>query len=69
MVDEIAKIAVEEFERKPDGSWVCVKNSDVITNTQKVIRVTPGMMFKKGGKLWGVDVAEALEKMSAMPKN
>jgi hypothetical protein len=69
MTEEIAKIAVEEFEKKADGSWVCVKNSDVTTNTQKVIRIAPGMLFKKGGTFLGLDVVEALEKMSARPKN
>lgn len=61
---EIAKIMVEEFEKKPDGSWVCVKNSDITTKSQEVIRITPGMTFRKGVKLWGLDVADALDKMS-----
>ncbi len=69
MVDEITKIAVEEFEKKSDGSWVCIKNSDLITNTQKVIRIAPGMLFKKGGTFLGLDVVGALEKMSATPRN
>jgi len=61
---EIAKIMLEEFEKKPDGSWVCVKNSDITTKSQEVIRITPGMTFRKGFKLWGLDVAEALDKIS-----
>ncbi len=61
---EIAKIMIDEFEKKPDGSWVCIKNSDIMTTTQEVIRVSPGMTFRRGVKLWGLDVAEALDKIS-----
>ncbi len=64
-MDEIVKIAVEEYEKKPDGSWVCVKNSDVGTKLQRVIRVAPGMIFRKGVKFCGVDIAETLDKISA----
>lgn len=63
-MDEITKIAIEDFEKKPDGSWVCVKNSDVQSKTGKVVRITPGLTFKKGGKLSGLDIAEALDKIS-----
>ncbi len=63
-MDEITKIAIEEFEKKPDGSWVCVKNSDVTTKSQKVIRLIPGMTFKKGVVFCGVDIAEALDNIS-----
>jgi len=64
-MDEITKIAIEEFEKKPDGSWVCVKNSDVTTKLQRIIRLKPGMSFKKGVVFCGVDIAEALEKIGA----
>lgn len=64
-MDEIAKIAIDEFEKKPDGSWVCVKNSDVTTKLGRVIRVAPGTTFKKGGTLSGIDFVEALNKVSA----
>jgi hypothetical protein len=63
-MDEIAKIAVEEFEKKPDGSWVCVKNSDINTKLGRVIRVTPGHAFKKGGKFAGLDVVKTLDEIS-----
>ncbi len=63
-MDEISKIAVDEFEKQPDGSWTCVKNSDVTTKSQKVIRLMPGMIFKKGYLFCGVDVAETLDKIS-----
>ncbi len=69
MTEEVSKIAVEEFEKKPDGSWVCIKNSDIQTNTQRVIRIAPGMQFKKGGTFLGLDVVGALEKMAATPRS
>ncbi len=64
-MEEIAKIVVEEFEKKPDGSWVCTKNSDITTKSQMVIRLTPGMVFRKGFPMCGIDVAEALDQASA----
>jgi hypothetical protein len=63
-MDEIIKIAIEEFEKKPDGSWVCVKNADIGTKSQRVIRIAPGMLFRKGVMFCGVDIAEALDKIS-----
>jgi hypothetical protein len=62
--DEIVKIALEEYEKKPDGSWVSVKNSDITTKEQRVIRIAPGMTFKKGSKFLGLDIAETLDKLS-----
>ena len=67
-MDEIAKIAVEDFEKKPDGSWVCVSNSDVTTKAQNIIRIKPGMTFRKGSRLWGLDVVEALERVGGIKK-
>ena len=64
-MDEITKIVMEEFEKKPDGSWVVVKNADIQTKSGKVIRMTPGMTFRKGGKVSGIDIAEALDAIGA----
>jgi len=64
-MDEITKIIIQEFEKKPDGSWVAVKNTDINTKSGRVIRIAPGMTFKKDGKLWGLDVAKALDEISA----
>lgn len=61
-MDEIAKVTPGDFEKKPDGSWVCVKNSDIVTTSQDIIRIKPGMTFRKDGRLWGLDVAGALER-------
>jgi hypothetical protein len=64
-MDEIAKIAIDEFTKKEDGSWVCVKNSDVTTKAANVIRISPGMIFRPGVVFCGVDVAEALNRIGA----
>ena len=63
-IEEVAKIAVEEFQKKPDGSWVCVKNADITTKSGRVIRVAPGTTFNKGGKVSGLDVVKALDEIS-----
>lgn len=63
-MDSIAKIAIEDFDKKPDGSWVAVKNSDIITQGGGFIRIGPGMRFAPGRHLWGLDVAETLDKIS-----
>lgn len=63
-MEEIAKIVVEEFEKKPDGSWVAVKNSDIATKTGRIIRIAPGMTFTKGSKLWGLDIVKVLDEAS-----
>ena len=64
-MDEITKIAIEDFVKNPDGSWVVAKNSDIITKAGNVIRLTPGIVLKKGRKLWEIDVVEVLEKVSS----
>jgi hypothetical protein len=64
MEEEVAKVTIEEFEKKPDGSWVCIKNADITTKSGRVIRVTPGMTLRKGGKISGLDIAKALDQVS-----
>jgi len=63
-MDEIKKMKVEDFEKQPDGSWVCLKPTDIITLTG-IIRVGPGFTFKQGIKLWELDVPKVLDQMSA----
>lgn len=67
-MEEISKdkLSLKEFEKKPDGSWVCVRNADLMTKSGKVIRVLPGTVFRKGYPLWGCEVAEALDEVSAV---
>ena len=57
----VAKIATDCFEKKPDGSWVALKNSDIVTQEGGFIRISPGMTFKPGRQLWGLDVVQVLE--------
>ena len=64
-MEEITKISIEEFKKNPDGSWVCTKNSDINTKSNKLIRITPGTTFKKGVIVWGLDVVKALDEISA----
>ena len=61
----VAKIAPDCFEKKPDGSWVATQNSDIVTQEGGIIRVAPGMAFKPGRQQWGLDVVQVLEEASA----
>jgi hypothetical protein len=62
-MEEIAKIVPEEFQKKPDGSWVCVKNADIFTKSGRVIRISPGITFSKDRPLWDVDLATVLDEI------
>ncbi len=66
-MEEIVKIAIEEYEKKPDGSWVSIKNSDITTKTGRIVRIPPGTVFKKETRLCGLDVVSALDAIA--PKN
>lgn len=63
-MDEITKITKDDFEKKPDGSWAVLNNSDIITKSGNVIRITPGLIFRKGANLWGFDIAKVLDEIS-----
>ncbi|HEY3275056.1 MAG TPA: hypothetical protein VGJ94_00420 [Syntrophorhabdaceae bacterium] len=63
-MEEIAKVEIKEFQKNPDGSWVCIKNSDITTKSGRVIRVSPGTTFRPGGKVSGLEVAKALDEVS-----
>jgi hypothetical protein len=63
-MDEISKITINDFEKKPDGSWVVTNTSDIITKSGSVIRLQPGMFFKKESKLWGFDIVKILDEIS-----
>ncbi len=65
MEDEIAKVNLKEFEKKSDGSWVCVQNSDISMKTGRIIRVAPGTVFRKGAMFVGIDMADQLDKFSS----
>ncbi len=58
-------VSPAEFKKNPDGSWTCIKNTD-IRNAYGIYRINPGMTFVKNTSHWGMDVAELLEQ--AEPK-
>jgi hypothetical protein len=58
---ETTFISSTEFKKNSDGSWTCVKNTD-IKSPYGIIRVNPGMTFKKKTPHWGIDVAELLDE-------
>jgi len=64
-MDEIVKIELKDYEKKADGSWITVNNSDIVTKAGSVIRIAPGMSFRPGVKPWGFDVAQVLDEISA----
>lgn len=65
MMDEIAKINVGDFEKKEDGSWVTVKNSNINTKGGNIISLSPGMTFRAGTRQFGgLEIAKTLEEMS-----
>ncbi len=68
-MDEISKIVIEEFNRKDDGSWVCLKTTDIITKSGSIVRVPPGASFRKGVTFCGLRVAEALDEINARNGN
>jgi len=63
-MDEITTINIGDFKKQPDGSWVVAKISDIITKEGSAIRLSPGMFFKQGSKLWGFDLVKILDEMS-----
>lgn len=62
-MEEITRIVKDDFQKQPDGSWVCVNNTDIGTKAGDMIRVSPGLTFRKGRRLWGLDVAKVLDEL------
>ena len=54
-------VSAAEFKKNDDGSWTCVKNTD-IKSSYGIYRINPGMTFKKKTSHWGMDVAELLDQ-------
>lgn len=63
-MDEISKIVVDEFQKKSEDTWVSLTTSDLITKKGAVIRIPPGMVFRKGSRLLGIDLAQLLDDIS-----
>lgn len=51
----------DAFQKNPDGSWTCIKNTD-IKNGGYAYRVNPGFVFRKSKPQWGIDVVAVLEQ-------
>ena len=54
-------LSSEAFTKNSDGSWTSIHTTDVQIPIG-TIRIPPGMTFKAGGTLNGVDVVEVLER-------
>jgi hypothetical protein len=59
-IEEIL-ISCDSYRRNDDGSWTALRFNTINIPLGEV-RVNPGMIFKKGYKTWGVDIAAELEK-------
>ena len=55
---------LQHFERSPDGTWVC-REAVSIQTAGGPIAVEPGMTFRYGTSVDGIDVAEMLERLGA----
>lgn len=51
----------DAFQKNPDGSWTCIKNTDII-HDGCAYRVNPGFVFRKSRTQWGIDVVSILEQ-------
>ena len=49
------------FRLGPAGSWICVRSATV-TIGNRIMQVESGMMFTRGVRFMGVDVAAWLDK-------
>jgi len=59
----LPKIRVDcgAFRRNPDGSWTSTRVTDIQT-PETSVRVNPGILFRKGRILWGLNVADILDE-------
>lgn len=54
-------VICEAFRKNPDGSWTSLQTT-IIRAPIGEIRISPGMTFRKGAKLVGVDVVAMLDQ-------
>ena len=59
-----AMVSKKDFQKNPDGSWTCIKNTD-IKSVFGIFRINPSMTFKKTFPVWGIDVAELLDQQES----
>jgi hypothetical protein len=69
-------ISTKAFRKNADGSWTALQVTEIQKKVEVAmgsgtalktgaIRLDPGMTFRKGYKVWDVDVAELLDQNSA----
>ena len=63
-IDKPAIISLEMFKKNDDGSWKCIKTTDIKT-PDGIHRVNAGMVFNKNKIQWGLDVCGLLEELEA----
>jgi hypothetical protein len=51
----------EAFVRNPDGSWFCRAPGEFVHPNGERVSVTPGVTYRRGGSLHGIDVARWLD--------
>ncbi len=56
-------VTPDAFRKQADGSWVCIRNTDVYTPIG-AIRINVGLELRKGRTLCGYDIAALLEAES-----
>ena len=61
IMQQTIMVTCQAFSKKSDGSWTSVQTTDVYTPTG-AIRIGPGMTFRKGRTLCGIDVATLLDQ-------
>lgn len=55
---------LRSFERRPDGSWACLTETEIATQ-DGTIAIRPGAVFRFGDSRLHLDVAEYLEQLGA----
>ena len=61
IMEQTITIICQAFRKNSDGSWTSAQITDVQTPTG-AIRIGPGMTFRKGGTICGIDVATLLDQ-------
>ena len=54
-------VTCQAFRKNSDGSWTSVQVTDIYAPIG-AIRIGPGMMFRRGGTFYGIDVVALLDQ-------
>ena len=52
----------EAFRKNSNGSWTSVRNSDIPTPPDGLMRIGPDITFEKGKTFNGIDIVSLLEQ-------